>query len=160
MAQRSFKRFASGNLSLEDEQRLGQPQIWDSEATKEATEQQTSTSTGRLSDTLGPSKSTTHRHLTALGNIYNSCRILPHELTAEQAQRRVEFCRKLLQLPKDYRFIKRIVTCDEKFIYLNNPDLQKQWLVKDNCQCRWQRESASKKKGSLRLVELRRSYLL
>jgi histone-lysine N-methyltransferase SETMAR len=33
-------------------------------------------------------------------------------------------------LPKDHRFIKRIVTCDEKFIYLNNPDLQNQWLDK------------------------------
>jgi hypothetical protein len=71
-----------------------------------------------------------HRHLTALEKIYKSCRIVPHELTAEQTQRRVEFCRKLLQLPKDHRFIKRIVTCDEKWIYLNNPDLQKQWLDK------------------------------
>jgi hypothetical protein len=33
-------------------------------------------------------------------------------------------------LLKDHRFIKRIVTCDEKWIYLNNPDLQKQWLDK------------------------------
>jgi histone-lysine N-methyltransferase SETMAR len=33
-------------------------------------------------------------------------------------------------LPKDHCFIKRIVTCDEKWIYLNNPDLQKQWLDK------------------------------
>jgi hypothetical protein len=35
MAQRWFKWFVSGNLSLE-EQRLGRPRIWDSEATKEA----------------------------------------------------------------------------------------------------------------------------
>jgi transposase len=124
-AQRWFKRFASGNLSLEDEQLLGRPRIWDSEATKEAAEQP-STSTRRLSDTLGPSKSTIHRHLTALGKIYKSCRIVPQELTAEQAQRRVEFCRKLLQLHKGHRFIKRIVTCNEKWIYLNDPDLQKQ----------------------------------
>jgi histone-lysine N-methyltransferase SETMAR len=48
----------------------------------------------------------------------------------EQAQRRVKFCCKLLQLPKDHPFIKRIITCDEKLIYLNNPDLQKQWLDK------------------------------
>jgi hypothetical protein len=49
-----IKRFASGNLSSEDEQRPGQPRIWDSEATKEAAEQQPSTSTRRLSDTLSP----------------------------------------------------------------------------------------------------------
>jgi hypothetical protein len=47
--QRWFKRFASGNLSSEDEQRPGRPWIWDSEATKEAAEQQSSTSTRRLS---------------------------------------------------------------------------------------------------------------
>jgi hypothetical protein len=79
---------------------------------------------------LAPSKSTIHRHLTALGKIYKSCRVVPHELSAEQAQRRVEFSRKLLQSPKDHCFIKRIVSCDEKWIYLNNPDLQKQWLHK------------------------------
>jgi histone-lysine N-methyltransferase SETMAR len=33
-------------------------------------------------------------------------------------------------LPKDHRFIKIIATCDEKWIYLNNPDLQKQWRDK------------------------------
>jgi transposase len=49
-AQRWFKRFVSGNLGLEDEQRPGRPRIWDSEATKEAAEQQPSTSMLRLSD--------------------------------------------------------------------------------------------------------------
>jgi histone-lysine N-methyltransferase SETMAR len=33
-------------------------------------------------------------------------------------------------LLKDHRFIKRFITCNEKLIYLNNPDLQKQWLDK------------------------------
>jgi hypothetical protein len=84
----------------------------------------------RLLDTLGSSNGTIYRHLTALGKIYKSCRVVPHGLTAEQAQRRVKFCRKLLQLPKDHHFIKRIVTCDEKWIYLNSLDVQKQWLDK------------------------------
>jgi hypothetical protein len=101
-----------------------------SEATKEAAEQQPSTTTHRLSDTLGSSKSTIHRHLTALGKIYRSCRVVSHELTVKQAQQQLEFCHKLLQLLKDHRFIKRIVNCDEKWIYLNNPNLQKQWLDK------------------------------
>jgi hypothetical protein len=149
-------------VSLEEEKRPGRPRIWDSEATKEAAEQQPSTSTCRLSDTFGPSKSTIHCHLTALGKIYNSCRVVPHELTAEQAQQRVEFCRKLLQLPKDHHFIKRIVICDKKWIHLNNPDLQKQWLDKGQLPVPVsKRERELRKKGPpLRLVELRRSYLL
>jgi hypothetical protein len=161
MAQLWFKQSASGNLSLEDEQHLGQPRIWDSEGTKEAAEQQPSTSTHRLSDTVGPSKGTIHRRLTALGKIYKSCRVVPHELTAGQSQRRVEFCCKLLQLPNDHCFIIGIITCDEKWFYLNNPDHKSNGLIKDNCQCRLQRESALRRKGPpLRLVELRRSYLL
>jgi hypothetical protein len=68
-AQLWFKRFASSNLSLEDEQCLGRPWIWDSGVTKEAAEQQPSTSTRRLSDTVGPSKSTIHCHLTTRKNI-------------------------------------------------------------------------------------------
>jgi hypothetical protein len=75
--QRWLKWFASGNLSSEDEQRPERPQIWDSEATKETAEQQPS-STCRSSDTLGPSKSTIHCHLTALGKINKSCRIVPY----------------------------------------------------------------------------------
>jgi hypothetical protein len=78
-------------VSLEDEQCLGRPRIWDSEATKEVAEQQPSISMRRLSDTLGPSKSTIHRHLTALGKTYKNCRVVPHELTVEQAQQRVKF---------------------------------------------------------------------
>jgi hypothetical protein len=114
-----------------------------------------------LSDTLGPSKSTIHRHLTALGKIYKTCRFVSHELTVEQAQRQVEFCHKLLQLPKGHRFIKIIVTCDEKRIYLNNPDLHEQWLDKGQLPVLIvKRESASKKWSTLHLVELQRSYLL
>jgi hypothetical protein len=131
-----------------------------SEAIKEAAEQQPSTSTRRLSDTLGPSKSTIHRYLTALGKIYKSCRFVPYELTAEQAQRRVEFCRKFFQLPKDHRFIKRVVTCDEKLIYLNNPDLQKPWLDKGQLSVSVAKRALRKKCPPLRLVELIRSYLL
>jgi hypothetical protein len=56
--------------------------ILESETTKEAAEQQPSTSKHRLSDTLGPSKSTIHCHVTALGKIYKRCRIVTHELTA------------------------------------------------------------------------------
>jgi hypothetical protein len=156
-----FKQFASGNLSLEDEQRPGRPRIWDSEVTREAAKQQPPTSTLRLSGTPGPSKSTIHCHLTALGKICKSCRVVPHELFTEQVQRRVKFCCKLLQLLKDHHFIKRITTCDEKWIYLNNPDLQKQWLDKGQLPVSVTKRERFEKKGApLHLVELRRSYLL
>jgi hypothetical protein len=38
-------------------------------------------------------------------------------LTSAQAQRRVDSCRRLLQNPHDERFVRRIVTCVEKWVY-------------------------------------------
>jgi hypothetical protein len=105
-AQRWFKRLASDNLNVKDEQLPGRPRIWDSEATKEAAEQQPSTSRRRLSDIIGPSKSTVHRHLTALGKIYKSCRLVPHELTGNKPIDKSNFvvnyfsCRKTIVLLK------------------------------------------------------------
>jgi histone-lysine N-methyltransferase SETMAR len=62
-------------------------------------------------------------------------------------------------LPKDKRFNKRIVTWDEKWIYLQNPDLQKEWLDKGQLLVPVAKRECFEKKGPpLRLVELRRSY--
>ena len=53
---------------------------------------------------------------------------LSHELTPQQAQRRVDIYRQLIGNLLDDRFISRIVTCDEKWVYYCNPDASKQWL--------------------------------
>ena len=106
-----FKKFNSGDTSLEDEQRSGRPSTLDSEVLRQAVE---ATSTQRLSAELGSSKSTIARQLHKLGKVNRRCREVPHELTTEQAQRRVVACRQLLENPLDERWIKRVVTCDEK----------------------------------------------
>ena len=51
----------------------------------------------------------------------------PYELTEAQAKRRVvEVCRQLLENLLDDQFWKRIVTSDEKWVYLVNHNRQKQ----------------------------------
>jgi histone-lysine N-methyltransferase SETMAR len=87
-----------------------------------------STSTRRLSAELGVAQTTVVRHLKAIGKVNKRCREVPHDLTEKQANRRIETCRKLLENPRDDRFIRRIVTSDEKWIYFNNPDKRNQWL--------------------------------
>jgi hypothetical protein len=59
-------------------------------------------------------------------------------------------------LPRDHCFIKRIITCDEKWIYLNNLDLQKQWIEGQLPVLVAKRLRLKKKKKGppLRLVEL------
>lgn len=115
-------------MGLRDKERLGRPATLDPEVLRKAVEANPRTSTRRLSDEVGSSKSTIHRHLIQLGKVNKSCRVVPHDLTPAQAKCRVDICRDLLSNPQDDRFFKRIVTCDEKWILYRNPDMTKQWL--------------------------------
>ena len=60
--------------------------------------------------------------------IIQQLRSVPHQLTPQQAQRIVDICRQFIGNPMDDRFIRRIVTCDEKWVYYCNTDASKQWL--------------------------------
>ena len=128
VARNWFKKFDNGDIDLEDKTRSGRPSTVNSEAISKAIEANPSTSTRTLSAELGIPQTSIVRHLHTLGKVNRRCREVPHELTEIQAQRRVETCRKLLQNPRDERFIRRIVTCDEKWIYFSNPDKKNQWL--------------------------------
>ena len=61
-------------------------------------------STYRLSEELGETKNITHRHIKTLGKLYGSCRSALHELTPQQAQRRADICRQLVDNPMDDRY--------------------------------------------------------
>ena len=91
-------------------------------------EENPQTNTRRLSEELGASKDTIHREIKTFGKSYRNCGSLPHELKTQQAQRGVDICRHLISNPMDDRFIRRIVTCDEKWVYYCSPDALKQWL--------------------------------
>ncbi len=107
-----FKRFKDGRSSLADAARSGRPMEVDSEALREAVEANPDVSTRRLSNDLGVSQTSVVTHLHRIGKVLRSCRLVPHELSAAQAQRRVEACIQLRANPNDERFLKRIVTCD------------------------------------------------
>lgn len=126
-----FKKFRNGDFNLEDEPRIGRPCSFDSEELRTVVESNPSNSIRKLSAEVGASKETVRRHLHKLGMVNKSCRSVPHELTEEQANRRLTICSHLLQNPQDIRFLKSIVTCDEKWVYYNNPDMTKQWVQKD-----------------------------
>ena len=85
-------------------------------------------SANRLSEELGASKGTIHRQIKTLEKSYRSCTSLLHELTPQQAQHRVDICCQLIGNPTDDRFIRRIVICDEKWVYYPKPNVLKQWL--------------------------------
>ena len=128
IAQKWFKKFNEGDYDLYDQPRSGRPVTVNQEALIKAVETKPSTSTRILSAGLGIAQRTVVRHLKTIGKVNKRCREVPHDLTEIQAKRRMETCRKLLENPRDDRFIRQIVTSDEKWIYFSNPDKQNQWL--------------------------------
>jgi len=77
---------------------------------------------------LSVGKSTIHRNLQQLDFVHKKPRQDPHELTHAQESKSVEVCHKLLSYQLDDPFWKRIVTSDEKWIYLVSHNRQKRWV--------------------------------
>ena len=128
---RWYKRFDSGDLSLEDQPRSGRPSTLENDDLQSALEDEPSSNSRELASILGVSShQTVLNHLHQMDFVHKKPRQDPHELTEAQAKRRVEVCRQLLQNPLDDRFWKRIVTSDEKWIYLVNHNRQKRWVLR------------------------------
>ena len=121
-AQVLFKKFSEGETNLLRKNGSGRPSIVNFAALLEAVENNPTTSTRKLAAHLGLSKSAICRHLHLNGKVNGRFREIPHELNEENTQRRVNICKELLKNPFDRRFVKRIVTGDEKWIYFTNPD--------------------------------------
>jgi len=118
-AQNWYNKFKKGHTNLQEEQGLGSPSVVDHEVLCQRIEANEAIST-QLSQEL--------RHLHQLEKTSKRCREAPHDLTVKQAEELVKICKELLANPQDQRFYKRIVTCDEKWIYLRNPNQSNQWL--------------------------------
>lgn len=127
-ARRWFEKFRSGDTTLERKKGSGRPLMDIDEVLKEAVESNPSTSTRELARECGVSKDTVSRHLLSMGKVKKSSRLVPHELTPQQSGKRLEICENLLKNPSDMRFYRKIVTCDEIWVYWRNPNTHKQWL--------------------------------
>jgi len=129
-ARRWFAKFNSGEETLEDKPRSGRPTVLDEGDLQAALDAEPSSSTRELGTELGVSHMTVWNYLKQLDFVHKKPRQDPHELTEAQAAKRVEICRQLLNNPLNDRFWKRIVTCDEKWVFLVNPDRSKRWVPK------------------------------
>lgn len=131
MAQKWFKRFSSGDISLKRKEGSGRHVMVDRAAISGAVDTEPSKSCRNIAAELGISKSSVHSHLHQLGKVNRRCREIPHELTPEMAKTRISICKQLLDNPHDFRFLKQIVTGDEKWIYYRYADNRNQWINKD-----------------------------
>lgn len=127
-AQSWFKRFREGDTTLKHRPGSGRRSTLNNEALLDCVESDPSQSLRELSSAFHVSYSTIQRHLHQLGKSSRSARLVPHDLTNEQVEARLTMCKELLANPLDLRFFKRIVTCDESWVYWCNSRRSKQWL--------------------------------
>lgn len=123
-----FKKFKQGDMGLKHRSRSGRPTSINLDSLRLAIEAEPAASTLALSAENQCTRWTIVRGLNRLGKVYKRPRQVPYDLTPAQEQRRVEVCKQLLANPKDERFFKRVLTCDEKWILFFNPSKKNQWL--------------------------------
>lgn len=126
-----FKKFRSGDESLEDEEGRGRPSEVDNDQLRAIIEADTLKTTREVAEELNVNQSTIVRHLVQIGKVKKLDKWVPHELTENQKNRRFEVSSSLLLRNKNDPFFDRIVTCDEKWILYDNQRRSAQRLDRD-----------------------------
>lgn len=125
---RWFAKFRNGNFDLKDEPRSGRPEELDDELLKSTVERNPTVTVRELASELNVSHMTIHRHLTNMGKVIKLGKWVPHHLSQNNLQQRIEACTALLSRHNQEPFLNRIVTGDEKWVLYNNIKRRHQWL--------------------------------
>ena len=129
--QKWFKRFRSGNISLEDNEGRGRRSVFDKDILKKTVEENQFMTQKELSEKLNSSQMTISRQLKAIGKVQKLGKWIPYALTESNMRQRVEICTSLLTRHNTEPFLDRVVTCDEKWVLYVNSKSRKQWVDKD-----------------------------
>ena len=118
VTQRWFQNFNTGEEKTGDLLFSGRCELWDIQNIRRVLKENSKKNTSRLWEELASLKDTIHRQINILGKSCRSCRSVPHELTPQLAQRIADtrIFRQLIGNPMYGRFIRRIATCDEKWV--------------------------------------------
>jgi [histone H3]-lysine36 N-dimethyltransferase SETMAR len=123
-----FRRFKNRDFSLDDKPRSGRPVDLDVADLKALIESDPRQTTRCLAEQLGCSHTTIERHLSDLGKTYRYGVWIPHQLTRDQFERRVDACLELLSSRRNFEWLNNLITGDEKWVLYVNHTCKRQWL--------------------------------
>ena len=112
--QNRFARFRSGYCVLKDAPRSGRPTEVDDEKIKAMIENNRHGKTREIAEKLKISHTCVERHLKQLGYVNKLDIWVPYKLNKIQLTKRISICDSLLKRNGTDRFLKRIITGDEK----------------------------------------------
>jgi len=126
MCQKWFAKFRSGEMNIEDAPRSGRPVTTDVDQTTALIDSDRQIKVREIVARLKIGKSTVSEHLSKLQMIKKLDVWVPHDLTEKNRIDRISISDLLYKRNEYNRFLKRIVTSDEKWIICNNVE-RKRW---------------------------------
>lgn len=126
--ERWFRRFKSGDFDLTDKEHGKPPKQYEDAELETLLQEDDSQSQKQLAEQLGVSQQAVSNRLREMGKIQKVGKWVPHALNERQMEQRKTTCEILLTRYKRKSFLHRIITGDEKWIYLENPKRKKSWV--------------------------------
>ncbi|CAO4387825.1 unnamed protein product [Caenorhabditis nigoni] len=123
-----FHRFEKDDFSLDEKDRSGRPRELDLDKLKHALQSDPFQSSRELAVTFGVHHSTVLEGLKSLGMRKLFGRFIPHHLTQANLDRRVNDSITLLTLHAGDRWLDRLITGDEKWVFYDNHHRKSQWV--------------------------------
>lgn len=123
-----FRRFKSGEQSLENEARSGRPLTFENDEIRECLRENPRATCKEIGEILECDESTARKRLHTLGFSKKLDKWVPHKLTENNKLSRFSICNCLLIRVASDPFIDRIVTCDEKWVTYDNSRRSGQWV--------------------------------
>lgn len=123
-----FRRFKSGNESIEDEQRQGRPETCSNDEIKQYLGENPRATCPEIGQALNCDESTIRKRLHAINFIKKLDKWIPHRLSDSNKIVRLTIANSLLARNANDPFIDRIVTCDEKWVDYDNSRRSGQWV--------------------------------
>ena len=99
MCQKWFARFKSGDFGLEDEERPGQPKMFEDKELEALLDEDCCQTQEELSESLGVTQAAISKRLKAAGYIQKKGNCVPHEFNPRDVERR--FCIEILLVVKN-----------------------------------------------------------
>lgn len=123
-----FANFREKKFSLEDDPRPGPAKRFEDEELQSLLDENPCQTQQELAEQLGVTQPAISDRLHAMGKIQKEGKWVPHELTEENKNQRVDICMSLLSRFKIKNFLHIIITGDEKWILYDNPKRRKAWV--------------------------------
>jgi histone-lysine N-methyltransferase SETMAR len=124
-----YHEYLQGNRQLKNKPGQGRPHAMKNEEFQQFLQKHPGHSAHQMAAELGHAKSTILKYLNEIDYIYQKQQKIPSDLTDEDRERRVAACGDMLtRLEMNPTMLEQIITCDEKWLLLDNRQPEGQWV--------------------------------